>query len=162
MFLFYHNITQCMHHVGVISDIFSFFCYMMMGRKNLSYLFYHNSQNSKIQCILGGSGPPVSKRRCMEETHTLRPLKKLRSEQVGMIRAPKKPEVYLWVKRNYSFWVWMVGLIETLVLEMVKQREAEERMTAALERLMRWVEEMEMEKSWRSWRLEKRRNKMEE
>ena len=104
----------------------------------------------------------MSKRQHTEETHTLRPLKKLRSEQVGMIRAPKKLEVYLWVKRNYSFWVQMVGLIETLVSEMVKWREAEKRVAAALEWLMRWVEEMEMEKSWRSWRLEKRRNKMEE
>ena len=39
----------------------------------------------------------------------------------------------------------MVGLIKTLVSEMVKWREAEERMAAALEWLMRWVEEMEME-----------------
>ena len=39
----------------------------------------------------------------------------------------------------------MVGLIETLISEMVKQREAEERMAAALERLMKWVKEMELE-----------------
>ena len=39
----------------------------------------------------------------------------------------------------------MVGLIETLVSEMVKWREAEERMAAALEQLIRWVEETEME-----------------
>ena len=49
------------------------------------------------------------------------------------------------VKRNYSFQVQMASLIETLVLEMVKQREAEERMAAALERLMKWVEETESE-----------------
>ena len=39
----------------------------------------------------------------------------------------------------------MAGLIEILVLEMVKWREAKERMAVALERLMKWVEEMEME-----------------
>ena len=39
----------------------------------------------------------------------------------------------------------MAGLIETLILEMVKRREAEERTVAALERLMKWVEEMELE-----------------
>ena len=37
-------VARFMHHVGVISDIFSFFCYMVMGRKNLSYLFYHNTK----------------------------------------------------------------------------------------------------------------------
>ena len=37
----------------------------------------------------------------------------------------------------------MVRLIKTLVSEMVKRREAEERTVAALERLMKWVEEME-------------------
>ena len=55
----------------------------------------------------------------------------------------KKPKVYLRVKRNYSFRVRMASLIETLVSEMVKRREAEERMAAALERLMKWVEETE-------------------
>ena len=39
----------------------------------------------------------------------------------------------------------MVRLIETLASEMVKGREAEERMAATLERLMSWVEEMESE-----------------
>ena len=39
--------------------------------------------------------------------------------------------------------VQMVRLIKTLVSEMVKRREAEERTVAALERLMKWVEEME-------------------
>ena len=39
----------------------------------------------------------------------------------------------------------MASLIETLVSEMVKRREAEERMVAVLERLMKWVEEMESE-----------------
>ena len=39
----------------------------------------------------------------------------------------------------------MASLIKTLISEMVKQREAEERMAAALERLMKWVEEMESE-----------------
>ena len=39
----------------------------------------------------------------------------------------------------------MAGLIKTLVLEMVKRREAEERMAAALERLMKWVKEMGLE-----------------
>ena len=37
----------------------------------------------------------------------------------------------------------MVGLMETLVLEMVKRREAKERMVAALERLMKWIEVMD-------------------
>ena len=49
------------------------------------------------------------------------------------------------VKRNYSFRVCMARLIETLVSEMVKQWEAKERMAAALERLMKWVEETESE-----------------
>ena len=39
----------------------------------------------------------------------------------------------------------MASLIETLISEMVKWREAEERMAAALERLMKWVKEMESE-----------------
>ena len=39
----------------------------------------------------------------------------------------------------------MARLIETLILEMVKRREAEERTVAALERLMKWVEESEPE-----------------
>ena len=39
----------------------------------------------------------------------------------------------------------MAGLIETLISEMVKQREAKERTAAALERLMKWVEETESE-----------------
>ena len=62
-----------------------------------------------------------------------------------VVQAPKKPKVYLKVKRNYSFHVQMASLIKTLVSEMVKRREAEERMVAALERLMKWVEEMELE-----------------
>ena len=41
----------------------------------------------------------------------------------------------------------MASLIETLISEMVKWREAKERMAAALERLMKWVEETESEKS---------------
>ena len=53
----------------------------------------------------------------------------------------------------------MAGLIETLVSEMVKRREAEERMVVVLERLMKWVEEMEMEGSQRSQKLEKRKSK---
>ena len=73
----------------------------------------------------------------MVEVVTPRPLKKLRSEPAGMIWAPKKPEVYLHVKWNYSFQVQMVRLIETLISEMVKRREAEERVVAALERLMK-------------------------
>ena len=84
------------------------------------------------------------KRLHMEEAQTPRPPKKLRSEPVA-IWALKKPEVYLKVKQNYSFRVRMAGLIETLVLEMVKQREAKERMAAALERLMKWVEDTESE-----------------
>ena len=80
----------------------------------------------------------------MEPMHTLRPLKRPRSEHVGITRAPKKPEVYLQVKWKYSFRVHMVRLIERLVSEMVKWREAEERTVAGLEWLMRWVEEMEM------------------
>ena len=39
----------------------------------------------------------------------------------------------------------MAGLIKTLVSEMVKRREAEERTAVALERLMKWVKEMELE-----------------
>ena len=39
----------------------------------------------------------------------------------------------------------MAGLIETLISEIVKQREAKERTAAALERLMKWVEETESE-----------------
>ena len=39
----------------------------------------------------------------------------------------------------------MASLIETLVSEMVKRREAKERTAAALERLMKWVKEMESE-----------------
>ena len=81
----------------------------------------------------------------MEEAQTPRPPKKLRSEPVVVIQAPKKPEVYLKVKQNYLFHIRMAGLIKTLVLEMVKQREAKERMAAALERLMKWVEDMESE-----------------
>ena len=56
----------------------------------------------------------------MEEVQTLRPPKKLRSEPAVVIRAPKKPEVYLKVKHNYLFRFWMASLIETLVSEMVK------------------------------------------
>ena len=39
----------------------------------------------------------------------------------------------------------MASLIETLILEMVKWREAKERMAAVLGRLMKWVKEMELE-----------------
>ena len=39
----------------------------------------------------------------------------------------------------------MASLIETLVSEMVKRREAKERTAAALERLMKWVKETESE-----------------
>ena len=60
------------------------------------------------------------KRALTELTNTLRPPKRPRPEHVGVIRAPKKPEVYLQVKRNYLFHICMVGLIETLVSEMVK------------------------------------------
>ena len=49
------------------------------------------------------------------------------------------------VKRNYSFRIHMARLIETLFSEMVKRQEAEERTAVALERLMKWVEEMELE-----------------
>ena len=41
----------------------------------------------------------------MEEVQTPRPPKKLRSELAVVVQAPKKPEVYLKVKRNYSFQV---------------------------------------------------------
>ena len=102
-------------------------------------------QKQKIRCVLGGLGPSSSKRVCTEEAQTLRPLKKQRMELAVVIRAPKKPEVYLKVKQNYSFHVRMASLIETLVSEMVKQREAKGRTAAALERLMKWVEEMELE-----------------
>ena len=87
----------------------------------------------------------MAKRPCTEEALTPRPLKKPRSELAVVVWAPKKPKVYLKVKRNYLFCVRMASLIETLVLEMVKWREAEERMAAALERLMKWVKEMESE-----------------
>ena len=90
-------------------------------------------------------GPLTSKKALTELTNTPRPLTRPRSEHAGVIRAPKKLEVYLRVKWNYSFHVCMVGLIEMLVSEMVKWREAEKRMAAALERLMKWVEEMEMD-----------------
>ena len=96
--------------------------------------------------MLGGSWPLTSKRALTEPTNTPRLLKRPRSEHVGVIRAPKKLEVYLQVKRNYLFHVHMARLIETLISEMVKQREAEERMAAVLERLMKWVEETESEK----------------
>ena len=46
-----------------------------------------------------------SKRLCTEEAQTLRPLKKQRTEPAAVIRAPKKPEVYLKVKQNYLFHV---------------------------------------------------------
>ena len=95
--------------------------------------------------MLGGSWPLTSKRALTEPTNTPRLLKRPRSEHVGVIRAPKKLEVYLQVKRNYLFHVRMARLIETLISEMVKQREAEERMAAVLERLMKWVEETELE-----------------
>ena len=81
-----------------------------------------------------------------EEAQTLRPHKKQRMELEVVIQALKKPEVYLKVKWNYLFRV-----------HMVKRKEAEERMAAALERLMKWVEETE--KNWRSWGLEKGSNK---
>ena len=87
----------------------------------------------------------MSKRPRMEEAQTPRPPKKPRSEPAAVIRALKKPKVYLKVKQNYSFRIRMAGLIETLVSELVKQREAEERTAAALERLMKWVKETELE-----------------
>ena len=39
----------------------------------------------------------------------------------------------------------MVRLVDMLVSEMVKRREAEERMVAAMEMLMRWIEVMDLE-----------------
>ena len=78
----------------------------------------------------------MAKRPHTEEAQTPRPPKKLRSELAVVVRALKKPEVYLKVKRNYSLQVQMASLIETLISEMVKWREAEERTAAALERLM--------------------------
>ena len=62
----------------------------------------------------------MPKRLCTEEVQTLRPPKKPRSEPAVVIWVPKKPEVYLKVKRNYSFHIHMARLIETLILEMVK------------------------------------------
>ena len=79
------------------------------------------------------------------EVQTPRPLKKSRLELAVVIQAPKKPKVYLKVKCNYSFHVWMVSLVETLVLEMVRRQEVEERTAEALERLMRWIEVMDSE-----------------
>ena len=101
--------------------------------------------NSKIWCVLRGLGPLILKRPQTEELQTLRPPKKPRSEPAAVIWALKKPEIYLKVKQNYSFRIQMVSLMETLVLEMVRRWEAEERMVAALERLMRWIEVMDLE-----------------
>ena len=97
-------------------------------------------QNRKIQYVLRGLGPPISKRLGMEELQILRPPKKLRSEPATVVQALKKPEVYLKVKWNYSFCIQMVSLMENLVSEMVRRWEVEERTVAALERLMRWIE----------------------
>ena len=102
-------------------------------------------QRQKIQCALGGLGTSSAKRPHMEEIQALRPLKKPRSELAVVVWALKKPKVYLKVKCNYSFCVQMASLIETLVSEMVKRREAEERMAVALERLMKWVQETDSE-----------------
>ena len=102
-------------------------------------------QKQKIQCVLGGLGPLSSKRVHTKEAQTLRPPKKQRMELAAVIWVPKKPEVYLKVKQNYLFHVQVVSLIETLVSEMVKRREAKERTAAALERLMKWAEETESE-----------------
>ena len=95
--------------------------------------------------MLRGLGTLLVKRPRTEEMQTPRPVKELRSEPVAVVQAPKKPEVYMRVKRNYLFQVRMVSLIETLILEMVKRREAKERTAAALERLMKWVKETESE-----------------
>ena len=95
--------------------------------------------------MLRGSGTLLAKRPRAEEMQTLRPAKKPRSEPVAVVWALKKPKVYMRVKRNYSFRVRMASLIETLISGMVKWREAEERMAAALERLMKWVKETELE-----------------
>ena len=65
-------------------------------------------------------GPSSTKRPCTEEVQTPRLPKKPRSEPAVVIQAPKKPEVYLKVKRNYLFWVQMASLVKTLVSEMVK------------------------------------------
>ena len=94
------------------------------------------SEQQDLMCTQRFRAPEL-KRALTEPTNTPRPLKRPRSEHVGVIRAPKKPEVYLQVKRNYSFHIHMAGLIETLILEMVKWREAEERPAVALERLMK-------------------------
>ena len=83
--------------------------------------------------MLGGSGPSSSKRPHTKEVQTPRPPKKLRLEPAVAIWVPKKPEVYLKVKRNYSFHIWIAGLMETLVSEMVRRWEAEERTVVALE-----------------------------
>ena len=76
---------------------------------------------------------------------TPRLVKKLKSNLSPIVHAPWKLEVYLHIKCNYLFWVQMAGLLDTLVLEMVKRREAKERMVAAKERLMKWIEVMDME-----------------
>ena len=73
-------------------------------------------------------GAPISKRAPTEPTNTPRPPKRPRSEREGIIRAPKELEVNLRVKQNYLFCIHMVGLIESLVSEMVRWREAKERM----------------------------------
>ena len=90
-------------------------------------------------------GPLMSKRQCMEELQTPRPLKKLRSESSAIIWALKKPKVYLQVKQNYLVQVWMASLMKTLVSEMVRRWEVEERMVAALERChipLQWLVNM--------------------
>ena len=100
----------------------------------------HPVPQQQICCMLRGLGLPTLKRAHMGELQTPRPPKKPTSEPAAVIQAPKKPDFYLWVKWNYLFHVQMASLMETLVSEMVKRREAEERMVAALERLMRWIE----------------------
>ena len=62
-------------------------------------------QKQKIRCMLGSLGTSSAKRPFMEEAQTPRPVKKPRLEPVAVVWAPKKPEVYLRVKRNYLFWV---------------------------------------------------------
>ena len=74
-----------------------------------------------------------------------RPLKRPKSKPEVLIWRPQKLERYQKAKKGYSFWVRMAGLVDMLVEEMVKRREAEERTAAALERLLKWIEEMDLE-----------------
>ena len=101
-------------------------------------------QQQDKMCARRFGAPNVEKDSCRADKYS----EAAKNAKVGACRhdqGPQKPEGYLWVKWNYLFCIHMVGLTKTLVSEMVKWREAEERMAAVLEWLMKWVEEMETE-----------------